>query len=150
MGLLFEDEGREVAILGGGVEGGTAFLDPGEVAMTEDLSIGIVVFQTTEQSFQRVLLGRGAGVAGAALFVEAPFVADADGMGVVAASVGSYHLLGTATMQLAILRDLVVVATTLETACLVTGFQILHGEVLGGLRCRTMNDNQINATHLVN
>jgi hypothetical protein len=32
----------------------------------------------------------------------------------------------------------------------VTGFQILHGEVLGGLRCRTMNDNQINATHLVN
>ena len=66
--------------------------------MAEDLGIGIVVSQTTEQRFQRVLLGRCAGVAGTPLFVETSFVADANRVGVVAAGVSAYHLLGAAAV----------------------------------------------------
>lgn len=48
--LLFQHQGAEVGVLAG-IETGTVFLYPGEVAMTEDLGIGIVVQQTAEQRF---------------------------------------------------------------------------------------------------
>ena len=49
--LLFQCQGAEVGVLGAGIEARAIFLYPWEVAMTEDLGIGIVVQQTAEQDF---------------------------------------------------------------------------------------------------
>ena len=49
--LLFQHEGSELRILRSGIEAGTVLLDPREVAMTEDLSVGVIDLQTAEQCY---------------------------------------------------------------------------------------------------
>ena len=81
------------------------------------------------------------------MLVQAAFIADADAVGIVAAGMGSYHLIGTADMELAVAGDVVMVAGGLEAAGLVAGLQVFDGEVLRGLRGGTVDNNQINTTH---
>ena len=90
-------------------EGWTGLVDALQFAMTDDLGIGIVLLQGAEQREEGLLLGWGAGVGGAATFVEASLVADADGVGIIVAGVGADHLLGTAEVQLSVAGDVVVV-----------------------------------------
>ena len=54
-------------------------------------------------------------------------------MGIVAAGMGSYHLLGTADVELAVAGDVVMVAGGLEATGLVAGLQVFDSEVLRGL-----------------
>ena len=92
-------------------EGWTGFVDALQFAVADDLGIGIVLLQRAEQREEGLLLGRGAGVGGTATFVEASLVADADGVGVVVAGMGSDHLLGATEVQLSVAGDVVVIAT---------------------------------------
>ena len=66
-------------------------MDAFEFAMADDLGIGIVLLQRAEQREEGLLLGRSAGVGGAATVVEASLVTDAYGVGVVVAGVGTDH-----------------------------------------------------------
>ena len=93
--------------------------------MAEDLGIGVVVAQGAQQVDERGLLGSRAGVGGLAVFIEASLVADADGVGVVAAGVGACHLLGSHGVGGTVLGDVPVVAATLVASGLVAGFQVV-------------------------
>lgn len=146
-GLLFEYQGREVQILRTGIETGTFLLNPGEVAMTKDAGIGVVDLQGAKQRHEGALLGRGTGVGGLAIGIEASLIADADGMGIVATGMGTNHLLGAALVQLAVLGDVIMVARSLKAPTLVAGLEVLGGKVLGDFGGRAMDNNQVYSSH---
>ena len=114
-------------------------MDALQLTMPDDLGIGIVDLQGTEQGDEGGLLGQGTGVGGTALLVEAALVADADGVGVVVTGVCADHLFGTALIELAVAGDVVVVAAALPAAGLVHLVEHLHGDVLVGPRGRAVN-----------
>ena len=130
-------------------EGGTGLVDTLQFAVADNLGIGIVLLQGAEQREEGLLLGRGAGVGGAAFLVETALVTDADGMGIVVAGVGTDHLLGTAEMQLSVAGDVVVIAAALPAACLVHLVEHPQRQVLVRSARRAMNDNQIYFSHFV-
>ena len=116
-------------------------MDAFELTVADDLGIGVVELQRGEQRLEGQLLGRGTGVGGTALLVEAALVADADGVGVVVAGVGTDHLFGTAEVQLAVAGDVVVVAAALPATGFVHLVEQLHGNVLVGPRGRTVQND---------
>lgn len=119
----------EVLILRLGIETGTGFFHPGEVAMTEYLGLRVVGLQTAQQVIHRSLLGWGTGVGGMALFVESSLVADADGVGIVVAGVGTGLFFGTTEVELSIAGDVEVVADAVEATTAVAGFQVVDTEM---------------------
>ena len=100
-------------------EGWTGLVDALQFTVADDLGIGIVLLQRTEQRVEGQLLGGSPGVGRTALLVEAPLVADADGVGVVVAGVCADHLFGAAEVELAVAGDVVVVAAALPATGLV-------------------------------
>ena len=99
--------------------------------MTKDLGVGVIGLQSSKQGDESMLLGRGAGVAGLAVGIEASLIANANRVGVVATGMGSNHILGAALVEMAILGDVVMVAGGLVTSSLVTGFEVFGREVAG-------------------
>ena len=129
-----------------GIEAGAVLVDVGQVAVTEDPSIGVRGLQFFQQPEQGALLPRGTGVGGVAMLVEAPFVADAERVLVVAYGVGAHQLFVACLVGLAVAGDVVVVARESE-AIRVTADEGCHGKATVTARGRTMNDNQINVAH---
>ena len=125
----------EIFVLRSCIKARTLFLDPGKVAVAKNLGIGIIDLQTAEQCNHGMLLGLGTGVGGFSVGIKASFIADSNAVGIVAASVGSNHILGAALVHLAILGDVVVVADGFKAAGFVTGFEGFHREVLCNLGC---------------
>ena len=111
-------------------EGWTGLVDALQFTVADDLGIGIVLLQRTEQRVEGQLLGGSPGVGRTALLVEAPLVADADGVGVVVAGVCADHLFGAAEVELAVAGDVVVVAAAHPAAGLVHLVELLHRNVL--------------------
>jgi len=130
-------------------ERGTGLVDALQFAVADDLGIGIVLLQGAEQPEEGLLLGRGAGVGGAATVVETSLVADADGVGIVVSGVGADHLLGTAEVQLSVAGDVVVIAAALPAAGLVHLVEHPQRQVLVGAARRAVNDNQVYSSHFV-
>ena len=93
-------------------------MDAFEFAVADNFGFGIIMFQCAEQCEESLFLGRGTGVSGAASLVETALVADADGMGVVVAGVGSDHRLGATEVELTVAGDVVVVAAAFPAASL--------------------------------
>ena len=122
-------------------EGWTGLVDALQFTVADNLSIGIVLLQRTEQRVEGQLLGGSPGVGRTALLVEAPLVADTDGVGVVVAGVCADHLFGAAEVELAVAGDVVVVAAALPAAGLVHLVELLHRDVLVGAARRAVNDN---------
>ena len=118
-----------------------------ELIVADNLGIRIVLFQRDEQCVESELLGRCAGVGGAAFLIEATLVADADGVGIIMPGVGTDHLLGTAEVQLSVAGDVVVVAAALPAFGFVHLVEPFHGNVLVRSRGRAVNDNQIYSSH---
>ena len=108
--------------------------------MAKNFGIGIIDLQATEQRNHSTFLSRSASIGGISVGIEASFVADSNAVGIVAASVGSNHILGAALVHLAILGDVVVVADGFKAAGFVTGFEGFYREVLGNLGCGAMTD----------
>ena len=130
----------DVAVFLLGVEAGAVFLDAGEVAVAEDDGLGVVFAQGAQQGVEGGFLLGGAGVPGAAFLVETAFVADADGVLVVVADVGTGQVLVARLVQLAVAGDVVVVAGEAE-AGVVTGYERRHGEGLRLARRRAVDDD---------
>ena len=97
--------------------------------MTKNLGIGIVGLQSTQQGDEGLLLGRSTSVSSFALGIETSLIANANRVGVVAEGMGSNHILGAALVEFAILGDVIMVASGLETSSLVTGFEVFRSEV---------------------
>ena len=116
-------------------------MDALELTVAHDFGFGEVGLQGDEQRVEGQLLGGSPGVGRTALLVEAPLVADADGVGVVVAGVCADHLFGAAEVELAVAGDVVVVAAALPAAGLVHLVELLHRDVLVGTARRAVNDN---------
>ena len=54
---------------------------------------------------------------------------------------GANHLLGTAWVDFAILGDVVVITSGLETSSLMTGFEVFDREISVGSGSRAMNND---------
>ena len=95
-----------------------------------------------------MLLGWCAGVGGMAVGIETALVADADAVEVVMLGMGADFFLGTTGVEVAVLGDVIVVTDGAEATSLVAGFECLYWEVLRYLGSRTVNDNQVNFSHI--
>ncbi len=130
----------EVVAVGLTVEAGTSLVDTLELTVADDVGTGIVDLEGAQQGDEGLALGRRTGVGGTAMGVEASFVADANGMGIVVTGMGTDHLLRTALVELAIAGDVVVVAALLPAPGTVHLLEHRHRDVLVGARCRAVND----------
>lgn len=126
-----------------GVETGTGLADAGEVAVTEDLGIGEVDAEATEQFFHGDLLSFGTGVGRTTLGIESAFVADAYAVLIEVEGVGAYFVLGSAGVEGAVAGDVVVVAD----AAIATGLwqasscsMVKLWVTLVALQCSTMRE----------
>ena len=97
-------------ILGAGVEAGTGFMDIGEVAVTQDLRLGMFPFEPLEQCKERSLLPDGPGIGLFALLIQPSFVAYTQGTTVIALGMSTYELLVACLGDGAVACDVVVVA----------------------------------------
>ena len=119
--------GLQARILFLSIEAGAVLVDVGEVAMAEDAGIGVGFLQATEQAQQGAFLAGCASVGSVAVFVEAPFVADAERVLVVAYGVCAHQLFVARLVGLAVACDVVVVARESE-AIRVTADECCHGK----------------------
>jgi len=100
----------ELRILGFGIEARTGFMDIGEVAMTQDLCLGMFPFEPLEQCKERSLLFDGPGIGRFALLIQPSFVAYTQGTTVIALGMSTDKLLVACLGDGAVACDVVVVA----------------------------------------
>ena len=129
------------------IEARTVLSDIRQVAMAQDLGIGIIHAQAMQQFLHRHLLCQGTGVGGMAVRVESALIADTYGVGVVVAGMSPCDALRPAGIEGAVLGDVIVIADGVEAACLMTGFQLFNSEVLVHSRGAAMHHNQIDVSH---
>ena len=92
-------------------EGGAGLVDTLQFAVADDLGIGVIDLQTSEQGDEGSTLGRSAGVGSSSFLVKTTLVADADGVGIVMPGMGTDHLFRATHVQLSVTGDIVVIAT---------------------------------------
>ena len=131
------------------IEAGTVLTDARKVAMTEDLGIRIVLLQGTEKGNESGLLFGSTGVGRIAVGVETSLIADADGVLVVVAGMGADEVFMTRLIHLTVPGDVIVIGGEAE-ASLVTGDELGDREWTVAARGATVNNDEINVTHLSN
>lgn len=129
------------------IEARTVLPDIRQVAVAQDLGIGIIHAQAMQQFLHRHFLCQGTGVGGMAVRVESALIADTYGVGVVVAGMSPSDALRPAGIEGAVLGDVIVIADGVEAACLMTGFQLFNSEVLVHSRGAAMHHNQIDVSH---
>lgn len=92
-------------------------------------------------------MGFRAGVTGVAGSIEASFIADADGVLVVALAMGAYLPEGTALVDLTVAGDVVMIADVFPAAPEVVGFALVEGVALRGLRAAAVQDDKGYCSH---
>ena len=122
----------------------------GEFAMSVNSGVWVLPSEGLDESPEGVFLCRSAGVFRAAAGGEAPDVADADGVGVVAGAVGSDHLGRAALLDGPVKPDDIVVANHLEAPGLVPAVDVGSGEVLALGGGRTVDDEFSDLSHRKN
>ena len=130
-----------------GIDAAIAIEVGGEVAVSHDDGGGELSGEALEEGAHALALGFGAGVAGVAGSIEASFIADADGVLVVALAMGAYLPEGTALMDLTVAGDVVMIADVFPTALEVVGFALAEGVALRGLRAAAVQDDEGDGTH---
>lgn len=137
----------QVAVLRDGIKAGTVLMHVGQVAMAHDTGIWMLGLQTLQQVDQFPLLGLGAGVADIALRIQSAFVAHAQGVLVVAHGMGAYQLFVARLVDHAVTGYVVVIAGKAEAGGVVVD-ECLHAVMLVTACGTTMNNNQINLSHI--
>ena len=118
-------------------------MDTFQLTVAHDGSIGIVFLEGTEEGDEgRTLLG-GTGVGSMAFLVQASFIADADGMGIVVSGMHADLFLFAGLIDLSVFLDVVVIADALvmETGVMAVT-QPIDGETLVAARGTAVNDDQ--------
>ena len=110
--------------------------------MPDDQRAGVTLVEIFEQQSHRRLLLCRARVGGLTADIESPFIADADRMGIVVQTVGTYHPFWTTGLDLSVTTDHVVVADAklIMAVFAVPGINLSGRRCLVGLYCRTMNN----------
>ena len=121
----------------------------GQLAVAENLGVGVVRLQGLQQVPEGSLLLSGAGVGRMAVREQAALVADADGVLVVVTGMGPGQVLVAGLVDLAVAGDVVVVAGESES-CLVAGDEVLHRERTVFAGGTTVNHNQVYSSHSFN
>ena len=114
--------------------------------MTQDQRVGVVGLQRAEQSHEGVLLCRRTGVGMTALGRQSSLIADADGVLVVVTGMGAGQVLMTGLIDLAVARDVVVIAGEPE-AGIMARYEVLDGETTVAARGAAVDDNKIDCSH---
>ena len=117
-------------------------MDTFQLTVAHDGSIGIVFLEGTEEGDEGRPLLRGAGVGSLAFLVQASFIADADGMGIVVSGMHADLFLFAGLIDLSVFLDVVVIADALvmETGVMAVT-QPIDGETLVAARGTAMNDD---------
>lgn len=130
-----------------GIDAAIAIEVGGEVAVSHDDGGRELSGEALEEGAHALALGFGAGVAGIAGSIETAFIADADGVLVVAFAVGAYLPEGTALVDLTVAGDVVMIADVFPTALEVVGFALVEGVALRGLRAAAVQDDEGYCSH---
>ena len=117
-------------------------MDTFQFTMTHDGGIGVVFLKGTEEGDEgRTLLG-GAGVGGSAFLVQASFIADADGMGIVVSGMHASLFFFACLVDLSVFLDVVVIADALVMeAGVMTVTKHVDGKTLVAARSTAMTDD---------
>ena len=109
--------------------------------MTDDQGAGVTLVEIFEQLPHALLLLCRTRVGGLTTDVEPSFVADADRMGIVVQTVGTYHPFWSTGLDLSVTTDHVVVADAklIMAVFAVPGINLSGRRCLVGPYCRTMN-----------
>ena len=118
-------------------------MDAFEFTVAEDLGIGVIDLERTEEGNQCCTLFWGAGIGIVAILVQASLVADANRMGVVMAGMHADLFFITRLIDLTVFLDVIVVADAFSVESgVVTVLQHLEREALVSAGGRTMDDDQ--------
>lgn len=115
--------------------------------MSHHIRCGIHLPQFVDEGHQGRFLKECARVAGAALLVQSPFVADADGVGVVPLAVRPNAVQRTARPDGAIHGDVEVVADAVEAPLAVPTVDVLHRYALPRQGGGAVDDEEADRTH---
>ena len=122
----------------------------GKLPMAVDSSIWELLPECLNKSPEGIFLLRGAGVLRPTVGGEAPNVADADGVGVVAFTVCSDHFEWATGVDAAVTIDDVVISNHLETPLPMPAVDVGYGIVLTLGSGRTVDDDFTNLSHSQN
>ena len=122
-------------------------MDVGEVAVAHNLGFGVRPLEILQQKPEGCLLFGSTGVVVAPFVVDATDIADADGMLVVVAHVGSGILLVTAFMDAAVLVDDPVVAYHGPVLGFVEAVDVFDGPSFTDPRGRAVDDDVQDLLH---
>lgn len=123
-------------------------MDTFELTMAHDFCVRVIGFQGAEQGDESCTLGWRAGVFRTPFLIQASFIADTDGVGVVMPGMHTDFFLVTGLIELAVALDVVVIADTFVVeAGIVAGAKHVDREALVAAGRRTMNNNKGYCTH---
>ena len=137
----------DVGVLALHIQAGTGLVDVGQIAVADDLSLGVGQLQTLQEVVEGGLLRRCTGILVATLRVETTFVTDANGVLVVVAGMGSSHFLRTTEMDFSIAGYIVVVAATGIAFGSMTAVEVFEAEGLITARCAAVQHDQLHFEH---
>ena len=95
--------------------------------MTEDECIRVVGLQTGEHRLEGKFLCRGSGVVITTIYIQSPFVADADAVGVVVSGMGTGYILTPTGVDVSVAGDVIMVADTIIATASVARIEVLYG-----------------------
>ena len=129
-----------------GIEAGTGFVDIGEVAVTQDLCLGMFPFESLEQVKKCSLLFDGPGIGCSAFLVKASFIAYTQRTAVVATGMSTNELLVSCLGNGAVACDVVVVAREPEAIAMVAD-ELHHGVMPIATGGGAVHYDEIDAAH---
>ena len=115
--------------------------------MAAKTAAGVVAKQQHHEHAEGMLLEGGAGVAGAAMFVKATFVADAEGMGVMPTGVRAGELYRAQGLYIAVLADIKMVACAGEAPAQVVCCQVIFRIAAVAARGGTVDNKEVDGSH---
>lgn len=119
-----------------------------EFTVAHDLGIRIIHLEGSEQGDECCTLCGSPRISSTTFLVQASFIADTDGMGVVMTGMHTYLFLSTRLMELTIAFDVVVIADALVMESgIVAGTKHIDREALVTTCGTTMDHNQVYQTH---
>lgn len=127
------------------IEAGAGFVR--KLAVAVNGGLWELAMEDAQQLIQAFILRSGAGVFGLAILVQAPDIADADAMLVMAGDMCADFLNRTAHLQSAVKCDDKVITDAAEAALFVPGIDIGCGEILALLCGGAMDDDFVDASH---
>ena len=122
-------------------------MDTFQLPVTDDLCIGVIDLQGSEQGDESCTLCWGTSVFCTSFLVKTTFVADADRMGVVMPGMSADLFFRASDVELTITGNVVVVATAIPAFSAVYVVEQLKRQMLVRPRCRTVNYYQIYSSH---